>query len=348
MPASSPLAARSRRTDDADSSSGAAANLFIVYGMPRTGTTYLYHALADHPQIFVPYRKESMFFSVNYDKGLEWYEALFAGRRTDEIAADINPMYFMDDRSLRRVLDYNPAVKVILGVREPVDFAISLYGNMLAHGHKPPAIGSAMRGFEWPLTPQHTLRVCLQDAFISRRIEELCEVFGERLLIYDFKHFNHSPLPVLKAIEAFLGLSAYFTESNYKKTKINASGRRNILGINRLLADQRILETAYRILPDFAIRKIRAGLEHLSAAAVDRPAARPGRRDLKDEELQALRDLLADDRRFYRDLFGSNPIVSGSDVVRRPRPGGQNGAGQVSQPAHAAGQRADANGREGA
>ena len=71
MSARSPLAQGSPRAGEAGSSSAVATHLFIVYGMPRTGTTYLYHALADHPQIYVPYRKESMFFSVNFDKGID-------------------------------------------------------------------------------------------------------------------------------------------------------------------------------------------------------------------------------------------------------------------------------------
>ena len=103
-------------------------DLFIVYGMPRTGTTYLYHALAQHPDIFVSYRKESLFFSVNFEKGLDWYQSLFADKRAGEIAADINPTYFMDDSSLGRVLDFKPDVKAVLGVRDPIDYSYTTSG----------------------------------------------------------------------------------------------------------------------------------------------------------------------------------------------------------------------------
>ena len=88
--------------------------IFVVFGMPRTGTTYLYHALARHPRIFVPYRKESYFFSVNHGKGEDWFRSLYKGIGTDQIGADINPLYYLDADSIDRILAYDPNVKVIL------------------------------------------------------------------------------------------------------------------------------------------------------------------------------------------------------------------------------------------
>ena len=287
---------------------------FVVYGMPRTGTTYLYHALSAHPGIFTPYRKESMFFSVNFDKGFDWYEALFSEQAPDEIAADINPMYFMDDESLKRILEYNPLVKIVVGVREPVDFAASLYGNIIAHGHDAPSIVETMRHYEWKLTPSRHLRVCLDNSFISRRIKELCETFGENLLLYDFEYFSRSPLPVLKAIESFLGLPTFFNEENYEKVKINATGRKNILGVNKLLTNQRVLEAAYRVLPNFAIRKIRTMLEKLSAARVAKQPAGRSKMLVSEADLAELGCYLRDDQAFYRQLFASAPTILGSEA----------------------------------
>jgi hypothetical protein len=290
-----------------------AGGFFVVYGMPRTGTTYLYHALSKHPGIFVSYRKESMFFTVNYDKGFGWYRSLFEEQTPDELGADINPMYFMDDDSLDRLLSYAPDVKVILGVRHPVDFAISLYSNIVAHGHKPPDALSTLRGFDWPLTPEHGLPLCLDNRYLSRRIQELCERLGSNLLIYDFRYFGHSPLPVLKAIESFLGLPAYFDEENVETAKINASGRKNILGFNRLVTNQRLLETVYRILPNGLIRRLRTGLERLSVARMDKaPESRPS--VVSNEERRALEAYLEDDTAFYDRLFAGRPILRGSDA----------------------------------
>lgn len=295
----------------------AIGRLFVVYGMPRTGTTYLYHALAKHPGIFVSYRKESMFFSVNFAKGFEWYRSLFAAKQSGEIAADINPMYFMDDASLHRILDFDPDIRFVLGIREPVSFAISLYGNILAHGLKPPDILTTMRGFDWPLTPDSGLYLCLADQYISRRISEVCQRLGDQVLIYDFDQFSRSPLPVLRAIESFLGLAPYFDENNYEKARINASGRKNVLGFNWLVTNQRLLETAYRILPDRTIRSIRARLERMSVANIDSNPNDAPASPVSDSERVELEAMLAEDSKFYRRLFAERPILAGSEALSR-------------------------------
>ena len=280
--------------------------IFINIGMPRTGTTYLYHTLPRHPEIFVPYRKESHYFSVNYSKGEPWFRALFAGMAPGQIGADINPMYFLDDLAIDRILAYDAGVKIVLGVREPVDFAISLYGNMRAHGLDVPPIEDMVCGYDWPLTPHTSLPFSLIAGFMQRRITELQQRFAGRLLIYDFRHFDASPLPVLQAIERFLGLTPFFDAVNVDNIRINATGRRNPLRLNALLADQRVLDLIYACLPQPAIRMARAWFERFSARSPG-PAAQPPLVDATHRE--RLADLLADDMAFYRDLFMTAPIL---------------------------------------
>jgi hypothetical protein len=291
--------------------------IFINIGMPRTGTTYLYHALPKHPEIFVPYRKESHYFSVNYSKGEPWFRALFAGMGPRQIGADINPMYFLDALAVDRILAYDAGVKVVLGVREPVDFAISLYGNMRAHGLDVPPVEDMVRGYDWPVTPHTSLPFSLVAGFMQRRITELQQRFAGRLLIYDFRHFDASPLPVLQAIERFLGLTPFFDAENVDNTRINATGRRNPLRLNALLANQRVLELVYACLPRPAIRMARSWFERFSA----RPAV-PGTQDppVNDATRDRLATLLADDVAYYRARFATAPILlPGADDAAMPR-----------------------------
>ena len=288
---------------------GERPRLFVVFGMPRTGTTYLYHALPKHPDIFVPYRKESHYFSVNYCKGEAWFRGLYADMAPHQIGADINPMYYLDALTVDRLLAFDPEVRIVLGVREPVDFVCSLYGNMQAHGLEVPPITDMVQGYDWPVTPHTSLPFTLANGFMRRRIGELQARFGARLLMYDFRYFDRSPLPVLQAIEAFLGLSPWFTDGNLDKVRINATGRRNPIGLNALLANQRVLDLLYACLPRPMIRYARTQYERISA----RPAA-PGRQ-AGDETLTAiergtLERVFAEDLEFYRALFARTPIVT--------------------------------------
>ena len=95
-------------TDSADH------NLVIIAGMPRAGTTSLYHVLAKHPAFYASYRKETAYFSYNYQfKGVEWYRDLFRGRKPHQLGLDISPQYFMDRRSIDRIVDFCEHPKVI-------------------------------------------------------------------------------------------------------------------------------------------------------------------------------------------------------------------------------------------
>ena len=54
---------------------------FLGIGVLRGGTTWLHELLVSHPDVYVPARcKETYFFDLYYERGLEWYEGLFPPR----------------------------------------------------------------------------------------------------------------------------------------------------------------------------------------------------------------------------------------------------------------------------
>lgn len=285
--------------------------IFVVFGMPRSGTTYLYHVFAKHPGVHVPYRKESHYFSVNYAKGHAWFASLYQGITPGKLGADINPMYYLDPAAIDRLLAYDSGVKVILGVREPVDFAISLYGNMVAHGLKVPPIVDVVQDFDWPLTPDTRLRFSLTGGFMQRRIDELRARFGDRLMLYDFAAFERSPLPVLQSMERFLGLPPFFGPDNVDNIRINASGRRNLLLLNALIANQKVLDVVYAIVPRAWVTRARRAYERLSVRRGGRETAQlnAGIGAITDAERKTLERLFESDSRYYHALFTAGPVV---------------------------------------
>jgi hypothetical protein len=45
---------------------------FIIGGMARAGTKFLYNTLQKHSGLFLPYRKEINFFHYNFHKDPDW------------------------------------------------------------------------------------------------------------------------------------------------------------------------------------------------------------------------------------------------------------------------------------
>lgn len=112
---------------------GTLPNLVCV-GVEKAGTTLLYDILYDHPDVFVPPRKELFFFSRRWDEGIDWYREFFQGKADHKWCMDITPSYFRADKTLKRIHDTLDDVTILILIRNPVRRAISHYVHGLAHG----------------------------------------------------------------------------------------------------------------------------------------------------------------------------------------------------------------------
>ena len=101
--------------------------LIILPGMSRTGTTFIYHNLEKHPQIFLPVRKEIGYFSHYYSKNVNWYYSFFNEINKTQKAMDICGVYFTVPESFERIVEFNENAKIIIGVRDPYTWAYSFY-----------------------------------------------------------------------------------------------------------------------------------------------------------------------------------------------------------------------------
>ncbi|MFC1808471.1 sulfotransferase, partial [Candidatus Omnitrophota bacterium] len=122
----------------------------IIAGMPRTGTTFLYYNMQRHPSIFVTIMKETDFFSLNYDRGFNWYGSLYEKMMPGQVGFDISPLYFQYNKlSIERIREFNPSAKVILTVREPVSWICSLYNSQMSLMFKKIDFSEFIKGYDY-------------------------------------------------------------------------------------------------------------------------------------------------------------------------------------------------------
>lgn len=102
---------------------------FICVGSQRAGTTWLYHALSDHPEVFLPDKKELHYFDLNWDKEVSSYLKYFplAEIKKHKTWGEITPNYYQDISYLERIFQTNNQTKIIYIVREPLERAFSQY-----------------------------------------------------------------------------------------------------------------------------------------------------------------------------------------------------------------------------
>jgi hypothetical protein len=122
---------------------------FIIIGVSKAGTTALYHQLKQHPSIYMSPVKETRYFAHVHppEPGVspanhvartpEEYQALFADVKDETAIGEASPIYFDDPAVAARIHDYNPAMKIIVILRHPVDRAESHYMMMLGRGVLP-------------------------------------------------------------------------------------------------------------------------------------------------------------------------------------------------------------------
>lgn len=277
--------------------------LVIVAGMPRGGTTSLYHIFEQHPGCFVPFRKETAYFSYNFYKGERWYKDLYRDRPDDMLALDISPQYFMDLRSIKRIQALAPQAKIILSVRNPVDWIISLFFQTKKFEHKPSFV-DFVDGYT--VTGAHeTLHCAFADGYVQRAVDAFRAAFGSRLLLYRFETFRETPLTVLNAIEQFAGMEPYFTEAIYRSTKVNSVTQYNWRWLTWVLSRESVISAIDMVFPRPMIRRVRFAMDKWTMPSTE------ARIPLSDAELAVAERRLGTDRDWVNELFRSHAVQLG-------------------------------------
>ncbi len=109
----------------------ALAPSFLIIGAQKSGSTALHSFLRRHPSIFTPPEKELDFFSCNtrYARGSDYYHGYFRffGVRSGDISFEASPSYLKHEHSAERIHQYDPNIKIICTLRDPVDRSFSAF-----------------------------------------------------------------------------------------------------------------------------------------------------------------------------------------------------------------------------
>ncbi len=185
---------------------------FLVAGAQKSGTTALNYYLKRHPRIALPVKKELHFFdndelfaggNVSYDRLYE----MFRPTRPGSIAGENSPIYLYWRPALPRIRDYNPAMKFIIILRNPIERAFSQWNMQRTRGIEPFDFMEAVR--EEPRriaesAPKQLRKFSYVDR--GRYAEQLERAFHlfprERFLVIKYEEFLGLSSPRFRAVEA--------------------------------------------------------------------------------------------------------------------------------------------------
>ncbi|MCC7515712.1 MAG: sulfotransferase domain-containing protein [Pseudomonadales bacterium] len=198
---------------------------FLIIGTQKGGTSSLYSALVQHPQILRATRKEVHFFDQHYGRGYPWYLKQFPECSDKQITGEASPFYMAHPLAAQRIAEHSPGIKLIVLLRNPADRAISHYHQEFRRHHDPLSLSDALAAepertqADWAaLAEGKLLTHSAAQRFSYRRrghyaqqLQPFFHLFPRtQLAIHSSEQFFQQPLSLLPHIYHFLGVDTAF------------------------------------------------------------------------------------------------------------------------------------------
>jgi hypothetical protein len=109
---------------------------FFIVGAFKAGTTSLYEYLRQHPQVYMPFHKEPMYFGADLDARYrrmseEEYLRLFADARPGQRVGEASPWYLYSASAASEIEAFSPGAQAIVMLRNPVDVMHAQHSQLL-------------------------------------------------------------------------------------------------------------------------------------------------------------------------------------------------------------------------
>ena len=217
-------------------------NFFIV-GKPKSGTSALHAMLGQHPDIYMSAFKEPHHFARDHIesslrrgrgyRGLPYsdrdaYLSLFRGARHEKVVGESSTNYLYSRVAAREIAKFDPHAKILMFLREPVDFLHSFHSQLLRSGQE--NVGdfrtaleleeTRKAGDQLPGTVSNPGALYYTDqARYCEQVKRFLDAFGrEQVKIVIYEDFREDNLGTCKDVFRFLGVDPEFepriTEAN--------------------------------------------------------------------------------------------------------------------------------------
>lgn len=221
---------------------------FIVVGAEKCGTTWLSDMFRQHPQIFLPEQKELHYFNrkfgefpnldnYNFDKPLEWYLSFFRNATSEKIRGEICPSYLWDEEAAHRIFAFEPEMKILIILRNPVERTYSAYRFYVQRGVIQQDFRSSLKKYKDHL---------LVRSLYFNQVKRYFDLFPNqkiKVIIYD--DLNRDSAKVLADVEKFLGVDEYCPPNINERSYV--TGEVKFSFINKVLAASRYFVHKYHL-----------------------------------------------------------------------------------------------------
>jgi hypothetical protein len=212
---------------------------FYIVGAPKSGTTAMYEYLRQHPDLYLPERKELRYFGADLDirdrvpLSESEYLAYFADATPGSMIGTAYVWYLYSHSAAAEIARFTPDARIVVMVRNPVDMLPALHAEHLTNGNEdildfPAALAAEPDRRAGRRIPPHVhLPQGLLYSEVPRyteQIERYVAAFGRhRVHVIVFDDFSAAPADAYRATLRFLGARDDFAPPSFEV--INANRR---------------------------------------------------------------------------------------------------------------------------
>jgi len=188
---------------------------FVLAGAQKSGTTALHYFLSRHPKITMGDQQEIHFFDndalfvsePDYEQLHQHYPLLAAST----LAGDCTPSYIYHEPAMERIWKYNPKIKLLILLRNPVDRAFAHWNMQRFRCREPLDFFDAVREEKTRMAgaPRAEARrfAYVDRGFYGQQLARLFKFFPrEQVKAVKFEDFKEKQREMLTSIFSFLGV----------------------------------------------------------------------------------------------------------------------------------------------
>src|ERR1700736_2064282 len=190
---------------------------FVIGGTQKGGTSALDSFLRQHPEICMPDTKKELHFFDREDDDTDYkkYHANFKPQSKQRVTGEASPIYMYWETAPYRIWKYNPKMKWILALRNPVERAFSAWNMETKRGAEKLSFAEAIEKeaerCREALPLQHRVYSYIDRGFYAHQVRRLFNIFGtNNCLILLNEELRNDHKKTLSRVFEFLGVDPSF------------------------------------------------------------------------------------------------------------------------------------------
>jgi hypothetical protein len=278
---------------------------FFVVGAFKSGSTALYEQLRRHPQIFMPFHKEPLYFGDDltrrYGRMSEAdYLRLFNGAKPGQRVGEASTWYLYSTSAANEIKAFSPEARILVVLRNPVDVMYAQHNQLIFNVIEDiPLFEEALAaeparraGKRIPPGPINVENLFYRHSVrFAEQLQRYFDVFGrERMHVMLSDDLGRDGAGVVRGALEFLGVDPALAAA---PPRANESRRVRFPIVQRLIFAPKLLLPLAPFLRRFPlVRAARTKMLEMNSEAVPRAPMDPTlRRQLLDEFRPQIEDL---------------------------------------------------------